>query len=89
MPLWNWLRVDGQVEDRQPSLPAGGGEVGASFSEATAPGSGFSAKLHALRRDDPDRCDTHRRTRLESTWSFVERGGSTAHEVENRLPISE
>jgi hypothetical protein len=38
MPLWNWLRVDGQVEDRQPSLPAGAGDVGASFSEATAPG---------------------------------------------------
>jgi hypothetical protein len=38
MPLWNWLRLDGQVEDRQPSLPGGGGAVGTSFSEATAPG---------------------------------------------------
>lgn len=30
--------MDGQFEDRRPSLPDGAGAVGANFSEATAPG---------------------------------------------------
>lgn len=38
MPLWDWLRVDGQFEALQPSLPGGAAAVGANFSEATAPG---------------------------------------------------
>jgi len=40
MPLTNWLRVDGQFEDRKPTLPASGdaNSVSANFVQATAPG---------------------------------------------------
>jgi len=36
MPLTNWLRLDGQIEDRQLTLPSS--DVTATFTEATAPG---------------------------------------------------